>query len=124
MITLERMYFADTCRRRRSVRHVQGGEVGARDGQGAHRPLQRSWSPKKYKDTYRETLCKIIEQKRKGKKVHVETTREPEEALNLMDALRREPRRRRGPGKRRRGTARQGRNGRAPPPASKATAKR
>ena len=46
------------------------------------------WKPGKYKDSYRDTLTNIIEQKRKGEKVHVETTPEPEETVDLMEALR------------------------------------
>ena len=47
-----------------------------------------SWKPDRYEDTYREQLCELIKAKRKGKEIHVEKEPEPEEPMNLMEALR------------------------------------
>jgi DNA end-binding protein Ku len=44
--------------------------------------------PEKYRDTYRDTLCEIIEAKRKGKEVHVAEPEEPEETPDILSALR------------------------------------
>ena len=90
VITLERMYFADEIREPDGVK-PKGVRVEKRELEMAMELIDRfsgEWKPEKYKDTYRDTLMKIIEQKRKGKKVHVETTPEPEETVDLMEALR------------------------------------
>jgi DNA end-binding protein Ku len=51
--------------------------------------LASSFRPGKYKDTYRDALCEIIERKRKGKDVHVEpAAEESEQVPELMAALR------------------------------------
>jgi DNA end-binding protein Ku len=89
-ITLERMYFADEVRSPDEIA-PDNVKVEKRELEMATELIDRfsgSWDPKKYKDTYRETLCEIIKQKRKGKKVHVEREPEPEEPADLMDALR------------------------------------
>jgi DNA end-binding protein Ku len=89
-ITLERMYFADEVRSPDEI-VPDNVKVEKRELEMATELIDRfsgSWDPKKYKDTYRETLCEIIKQKRKGKKVHVEREPEPEEPADLMDALR------------------------------------
>ena len=46
------------------------------------------FEPERYRDTYRDTLCEIIQAKRKGKKVHVEKAAEPEETPDILEALR------------------------------------
>lgn len=89
-ITLERMYFADEVRP--PDEFAPGNvKVNKRELEMATELIDRfsgSWDPTKYKDTYRETLCEIIKQKRKGKKVQVEREPEPEEPADLMEALR------------------------------------
>jgi DNA end-binding protein Ku len=47
-----------------------------------------NWKPEKYKDTYRDALCAVIEAKRKGKEVHVAAEPEEDEPADLMAALR------------------------------------
>ena len=90
VITLERMYFEDEIRPADDVK-PKDAKVEKRELEMATELIDRfsgPWKPEKYKDTYRDTLMKIIDQKRKGKKVHVETTPEPEETVDLMEALR------------------------------------
>ena len=90
VITLERMYFADEIREPDGVK-PKGVRVEKRELEMAMELIDRfsgEWKPGKYKDSYRDTLTNIIEQKRKGEKVHVETTPEPEETVDLMEALR------------------------------------
>ena len=90
VITLERMYFADEVRPAADLA-PSGAKVDTRELEMATELIDRfsgKWDPEKYEDTYRETLCKIIKQKRAGKKVRVETAPEPEEPADLMEALR------------------------------------
>ena len=46
------------------------------------------WKPDRYRDTYRDRLLDVIEQKRKGKDVHAEAVREPEAPTDLVEAVR------------------------------------
>ena len=47
------------------------------------------WKPEKYKDTYRDALCEVIEAKRKGKEIHLAAQPEADEPpTDLMAALR------------------------------------
>jgi DNA end-binding protein Ku len=90
VITLERMYFADEVRPTEELA-PSGVRVAKRELEMATELIDRfsgSWDPKKYKDTYREALLAIIKQKREGKEVHVEQAPQPEEPVDLMDALR------------------------------------
>jgi len=76
--------------------------------------LTSEWDPRKYQDTFREEVVKLVHQKAKGGEIHVEEQpAEGGEVVNLMDALKaslargkRAPSQRRG---RRRARARQGR---------------
>jgi DNA end-binding protein Ku len=50
--------------------------------------LAADWEPERYKDCYRERLMRIIDQKKKGKRVKVpEEPKEPKPAPDLMAAL-------------------------------------
>jgi DNA end-binding protein Ku len=51
--------------------------------------LARDWDPSRYRDTYREVLLKVIEQKVKGEPLSPPASRRPARVVNLMDALRR-----------------------------------
>ena len=89
-IVLEKMYFADEIR---SPEAFAPGdvEVDERELEMAGELIERfagTFEPEKYEDTYRETLCGIIEAKRKGKEVHAEPARPPEATPDLMAALR------------------------------------
>jgi DNA end-binding protein Ku len=58
--------------------------------------LARDWDPTRYRDTYRDALLKVVEQKAKGEPVSAPAPRKPAPVVDLMDALRRslaEPRR-------------------------------
>ncbi len=71
VITLERMYFADEIREPDGVK-PKGVRVEKRELEMAMELIDRfsgEWKPGKYKDSYRDTLMNIIEQKRKGEKV-------------------------------------------------------
>jgi DNA end-binding protein Ku len=89
-ITLEQMYFADEVR---SLEGIAPGDLKA-DAQELKmaetliESYSGSFEPGKYRDTYRDTLCEIIEAKRKGKDVHIEPAPEQEEPSDLMSALR------------------------------------
>lgn len=107
VITLERMYFADEIREPDGVK-PKGVRVEKRELEMAMELIDRfsgEWKPGKYKDSYRDTLMNIIEQKRKGEKVHAETTPEPEETVDLMEALRQSLETARKPGPRKRASS-------------------
>jgi DNA end-binding protein Ku len=90
VLTLEQMYFAD------EVRSVE--DVGAPDAKVERRELEMAarliesftgrFEPDRYRDRYRDELAKIIEAKRKGEEVHVAPAAEPEEPVDLLEALR------------------------------------
>jgi DNA end-binding protein Ku len=91
VITLEQMYFADEVRAPEEIVPEQA-ELDKRELQMAAQLVDAftgDFEPEKYRDTYRDTLCEIIEAKRKGKEVHV-AAEEPEEEqpTDLMAALR------------------------------------
>jgi DNA end-binding protein Ku len=73
VITLEQMYFADEVRPAEDVVPEQA-DVDKRELQMAEQLIESftgEFQPEKYRDTYRDTLCEIIETKRKGEEVHV-----------------------------------------------------
>jgi DNA end-binding protein Ku len=91
VITLERMNFPDEIRPTKGI-PPQRVKVDKRELDLATELIERfrgDFDPKRYKDTYRDTLCEIIEAKRRGEEVHVAPEEEaPEEPVDLMDALR------------------------------------
>ena len=91
MVTLEKMYFADEIRPVDEIK-PQAAKVPKQELEMARQlieSLSASFDPSKYKDTYRDALCEVIERKRKGKDVHVEPeVEEPERVPDLMEALR------------------------------------
>ena len=90
LLTLEQMYFADEVRAVDDVR-PEAVDVDRRELEMAAQLVDNftgDFDPAKYRDTYRDTLCEIIEAKRKGKEVHVAPAEEPEEPTDLMAALR------------------------------------
>ena len=90
VITLERMYFADEVRPTEEIK-PSDAKVEGRELEMATELIERftsSWEPERYEDTYRDTLCNIIKQKRKGKQVKVERPIEVEQPADLMAALR------------------------------------
>jgi DNA end-binding protein Ku len=90
MLTLEQMYFADEVRPLDELKPSRP-RVEKKELDMALQLIDAftgSFDPKKYKDTYRDALCEVIEAKRKGKKVHVAAEAEEEAVPDLMEALR------------------------------------
>jgi DNA end-binding protein Ku len=90
VITLVRMHFADEIRPVDEVA-PSGRKVGKRELEMAAKLVDSfagDFEPEKYRDTYRDTLCEIIEAKRKGKDVHIAEPEEPEETPDILSALR------------------------------------
>src|SRR4051794_4025073 len=90
VITLERMYFADEVVSPKDFA-PKGVRVEKKELDMAMELIDRfsgPWKPEQYKDTYRDALMGVIKRKRKGETAHAETTPEPEETADLMEALR------------------------------------
>jgi DNA end-binding protein Ku len=88
VITLEQMYFADEIRDLDEIK-TPGARVDKKELDMASQLVDAysgSFEPDKYKDTYRDALCEIIELKRKGKEVVIEEP-EKEEPADLFAAL-------------------------------------
>jgi DNA end-binding protein Ku len=89
VITLEQMYFAD------EIRDL--AEIGPPEAKVERKELEMAaqlveaysghFEPEKYKDTYRDALCEIIERKRKGEEIVVEEPEKEEEPADLFAAL-------------------------------------
>ena len=91
VITLVRMHFADEVRPVDEIAPDAKAKPDKRELQMAAQLIDSfagEFEPEKYRDTYRDTLCEIIEAKRKGKEVHVEEAEEPEETPDILAALR------------------------------------
>jgi len=90
LITLEKMYFADEIRPIDELKPKKArlSKDELRMAAQLIDSFGGAFEPHKYKDTYRDALCEIIERKRKGEEVHVEPVEEREEAPDLMAALR------------------------------------
>jgi DNA end-binding protein Ku len=90
VITLEKMYFADEIRPTDEIA-PRKRQVGKAELEMAAQLIDRfagSFEPEKYEDTYRQSLLKVIRQKRAGKEVHVEQKAEEEKPVDLLAALR------------------------------------
>jgi len=90
VITLERMYFADEIRPTSELKPDRA-RVGKQELDMAASLIDRfrgSFDPKKYSDTYTDRLLGLIKRKRKGEEIHAAPEVEPEEAPDLMEALR------------------------------------
>jgi DNA end-binding protein Ku len=91
VLTLEQMYFADEVDAPEKILPDKLPSVPKKELDMALSLIQNfagDWKPKKYKDTYRDALCAVIEQKRKGGKVREAPEPEDEEPPDLMEALR------------------------------------
>jgi DNA end-binding protein Ku len=91
LLTLEQMYFADEVDAPESIAPDELPDVAKRELELALSLIERfstDWEPEKYEDTYREALLDIVEQKRRGKKIHRVTEPEEEGPPDLMEALR------------------------------------
>jgi DNA end-binding protein Ku len=90
VITLERMYFADEIRPASELKPVRA-RVSKQELDMAASLIDRfkgSFDPAKFEDTYTARLLEVVRRKRKGEEVHAAPETEPEEAPDLMDALR------------------------------------
>jgi DNA end-binding protein Ku len=90
VITLERMHFADEIRPAKGLA-PKGVRLAKEELKMASQLVQGftgSFEPKKFKDTYRDTLCEVIKAKEKGKTVEVAEEEQPEAPIDLMEALR------------------------------------
>ena len=89
-ITLEQLHFADEVRSAKEVR-PKLARVEKRELEMAQQLIDNfsgDWKPERYKDTYRDALCEVIEAKSKGKEIHIAAQPEEEEPTDLMAALR------------------------------------
>jgi DNA end-binding protein Ku len=90
VITLERMHFADEIRPAEDVA-PKDAKVDKQELDMAAQLIEQytgRFEPEKFRDTYRDALCEIIEAKHRGEEVHVEREPEPEAPTDLMAALR------------------------------------
>ena len=90
VITLERMHFADEIRPAKDLA-PKGVRVDQREMKMATQLVNQftgKFQPEKFKDTYRDTLVKIIKAKEKGETVPVAEEEQPEAPIDLMEALR------------------------------------
>jgi len=104
VIALEQLYFADEIRPLDELRPKRV-KVDKRELDLAEQLIESftsEWKPERYKDTYRDELCKVIEAKRKGKEVRRAVEVEDEEPADLLEALRASIRRSAGGSKPRR----------------------
>jgi DNA end-binding protein Ku len=89
VITLEQMYFADEIRDLEEIK-PSSARVEKKELDMAAQLVEAysgHFEPEKYKDTYRDALCEIIELRRKGKEVVVEEPEKEEEPADLFAAL-------------------------------------
>ena len=90
VITLERMHFADEIRPAKGLA-PKGVRVDKKELEMASQLVEQfagAFKPEAFKDTYRDTLVKIIKAKEKGETVEVAEEEKPEPPVDLMAALR------------------------------------
>jgi DNA end-binding protein Ku len=90
VITLERMHFADEIRPAEDVAPKEA-KVDKQELDMAAQLIEQytgRFEPERFRDTYRDALCEIIEAKHRGEEVHAEREPEPEAPTDLMAALR------------------------------------
>ena len=101
LITLEQMYFADEIRDLEEVRPPDA-KIEKRELDMAAQLVDAfagDFEPARYRDTYRDALCEIIEAKRKGEEVVLEEPEREEEPADLFAALQASIKAARGNGK-------------------------
>ncbi len=91
VLILQTLYFADEIREPNELKLPKRVSVGARELKIAQQlidSLTTEWDPKRYKDTYRAAVQKVIDRKAKGQTIAVEETKaEKPEVLDLVAAL-------------------------------------
>src|SRR5262249_21309874 len=91
VLTLENMYFADEIRPTEGVVPKRLPRVQTRELDMAETLIERftsTFDHSKYEDLYRKRLLKVVQQKRRGKEVHVPPPEEREAPPDLLEALR------------------------------------
>ena len=89
VLTLERMHFADEVRPADEL-DVPKAKVDKKELALANELIEKlagKFRPEKYKDSYRDSLCEIIKERRKGGEVQVPKPEKPKKAPDLMEAL-------------------------------------
>jgi DNA end-binding protein Ku len=90
LITLEKMHFADEIRPLDPLRPEKEASVDRKELAMAMQlieSLRTGFEPGRYHDTYRDTLCEIIKQKREGETVTAREPKRPAGTPDLMAAL-------------------------------------
>jgi DNA end-binding protein Ku len=90
VIMLERMHFADEIRTTEEIAPEEA-KVEQQELDMAAQLIEQytgSFEPEKFRDTYRDALCEIINAKRKGEVVRAPQVEEAEAPTDLMAALR------------------------------------
>jgi DNA end-binding protein Ku len=91
-LALHTMYFADEVRAPgRDLELPSDAELSERELSMAAlliESMRSEWDPRRYRDTYREKVAALIEEKRSGREIVVPAPREaPSEVVDLMEAL-------------------------------------
>jgi DNA end-binding protein Ku len=89
VLHLEKMYFANEVRKPGDAR-PKGERISKQELALARQLIHKMtgrFDPKKYRDTYREALLKVIARKAKGKRITVPEPEKPDKAPDLMAAL-------------------------------------
>jgi DNA end-binding protein Ku len=90
VLTLEQLYFADEIRPIDELKPA-AGRVSKQELAMARQLIDNfagEFRPERYKDTYRDALCKVIKAKRAGKEVHRAAETEDVPPPDLLQALR------------------------------------
>ena len=91
VLTLEQLYFADEVDPPSGILPERLPNVAKRELEMALNVIDGfsgAWDPSKYKDTYTNALRALVRAKLKGKEIHRAAEAEPDEAPDLMEALR------------------------------------
>jgi DNA end-binding protein Ku len=91
VLTLEQLYFADEVDPPSGILPKRLPTVDKRELEMALNVIDGfsgAWNPKKYQDTYTNALRALVRAKLKGHEIHRAAEAEPEEAPDLMEALR------------------------------------
>lgn len=89
VLTLEKMYFADEVRPVDEIA-PEAGKIEKQELELANDLIDRlagPFKPEKYEDTYRDTLCEIIRERRETGRVERPVPERPKRAPDLMAAL-------------------------------------
>ena len=90
VMVLERMHFADEVRDPGDVAPDKPPKLEKQELALANDLIERlsgPFEPEKYEDTYRDTLCEIIKERKEGGEVKASKPERPKKAPDLMEAL-------------------------------------